>query len=293
MLRSMTAFSRVNHVDSIGRCLIEISSINRRHLEVQTFLPKELTIFDPEIRKRVQKKTARGLVIVKVSLRLNKDTPFVASANNGFLEQLKPAYKEMAKEFGLAEKEIALALLPKESNLILFDEDPTFQEKMEPFFFAALDEALEAFQISKEKEGLVLEEDLFSRMEKLKHFLSLIENNSENVRELLYERLKARIKEMLPEGVSSDERVLREACLLADKADITEEIVRLKSHIDLFLKTMEHESQQGKKLEFICQEIHREITTISSKTNETKVSILTVDFKSELEKIKEQLQNIE
>ena len=291
MLKSMTAYGRAFFENRIGQCSLEISCVNRRHLEVQLAMPKELLRFEHSIRKKLSDSLSRGNLTVKAGFRFNEKTPFSLKPNLPFCKQQFEGWKSIAKTLGIHENEITLSLLQKE--VFLLEEDDEALILAEELVLEALERALASMQEMMDKEGLALMKDIQKRLDTLSKIVEEIENASPKATERMREKLTLRIKEFFPIPEENEERVLKEVCLFADKVDIAEEITRLKSHFLQFHETLQDKQSQGKKLEFILQEMHREINTIASKSQEMVISRGAIEFKTELERIREQLQNVE
>lgn len=293
MLKSMTAYGRSLVENELGQCSIEISCVNRRHLEVHLVMPKELLRFEHLIRKKLSDKLSRGYVTVKASFRFNEKTPFAIKPNLPFCKQQYEGWVSIAKMLGKPESDLPLSLIQNDAAFVL-EEDEEALLMTEKLIMSALSQALRLMQEMMEKEGYALTEDVSSRCRGLSVIIQEIEKIAPQVILRMREKLTQRLKEMFPVLSDNEDKILREVCLLADKVDIAEEITRLNSHFLQFNETVLDQKQpQGKKLEFILQEIQREINTIASKSQDTDISRFVIEFKGELERIREQLQNVE
>ncbi|CRX39495.1 YicC/YloC family endoribonuclease [Estrella lausannensis] len=293
MLKSMTAYGRSISENSIGQCTLEINCVNRRHLEVHLVLPKEFMRLEYLLRKRISERISRGNLTVKAGFKFHESAPFSVKPNMPLCRQHFEAWKSIAALIGKDEKEISLSLFQRDALFTLEEDEETLQ-KVEGLIVAALDKALEAMQAMMANEGKALTADIEARLDLLSRGLKEIEASATKASEKMRERLLAKISELLPLTEENHERVLREVCLFADRVDIAEEITRLKSHFLQFRETLLEPAQsQGKKLEFILQEMHREINTIGSKSQEISISKTVIEFKTEIERIREQLQNVE
>ncbi len=287
---SMTGFGRGIVEASFGRVVIEIQSINRRYLEMTCYLPKEWVSFEGVIRRKIGEEVSRGQVSVRLQL--------IPSAT--FLRQLLPdpkrlrslneEWKAIVEEAGISPKEIDLRFLLESLPQA---EKGSFGEEVHPFLEQALGEALEALSKMRREEGAVLCRDIGSRLQEIKQRLLLIEEFSPEATSRMREKLLEKMKIIWPDGTLLDERIAREIALFAEKVDITEELVRLHSHLTQFEGALKEKKAIGRKLDFLIQEMGREINTIGSKCAEAKVAHLVIEMKSDLEKIREQVQNIE
>lgn len=290
MPRSMTGFGRAVSDAPLGKLTVEIQSVNRKYLEVFVSLPKELGRFEHEVRKWVGDAVSRGGVSVRIFLIPN------ASAIEGLLPDvevlkgLKKGWEKIARELGTDPKSIDLPFImqylpvqPKQDGVS--DEDLTALNR-------GVSEALTALVAMKQTEGKALTQDLTSRLKELERMLDEIEKLSPDATGKMRQRLFEKMEEVLKLGPEVEERLLREVALFAERVDVTEEITRFRSHVSQF-KTILKGGTVGRKMDFLIQEMGREVNTIGSKSVETKISHLVVEMKSELEKIREQVQNIE
>lgn len=281
-LSSMTAFGQGEVISKQGRILVEIQSLNRRYLEFNLNLPKSLSYLEMQIRQFLSKKLFRGQITL--SLLWQKDQKIGIKPNLSLAHELKEGWDQIAQHLKLQES-FNLSLIASEPNLFLIEEENFAEEP----FFEALETALSHLLKMKEEEGEKLAKDLDQRLSFLETQIAQIEKKAPLFVEKYREKLKKRTEEIadLPDN---EERILREIVLFAEKSDVTEEIVRFKIHVEQFRKTMKEGFANGKKLDFLLQELVRESNTIGSKGQETAI---VVEIKSELEKMREQVQNIE
>lgn len=291
MLKSMTAYGRGSAGMEGGEISIEVLSVNRRHLEVQVFAPRLLSSFEVEIRKRLSQEILRGQVTVRVSVRFHGKSPFEVQPNIGYAQQMKKGWLQIEEALEIPEGQgFRLGLLASLPDLFVTELDERNREELQNTVLKALDAALKAYQEMREKEASVLRVDFEKRLQILKTCLKTIQEQglhaSDKYRQKLLERLQA-----FMEASETDERILKEIALYADKIDITEEIVRFQSHVRQFEEGLD--KADGKKLEFIVQEMQRETNTMGSKSMDVLITAQVINMKAELEKIREQLQNIE
>lgn len=295
MLRSMTAYGRASSETSLGRFVAEVQSVNRKYLELNIFLPKELTRFDADVRKLVTGAVSRGQISVKLYAYFDQTTPVVITPNLPLIRQLRQAWEKIAIECGLNPQEaFSLELIHQETGILLYGEELCDESDYRLAICEVVDQALQHFIEMRVREGAVLQRDMVSRLENLKQSVDRISARSSDATAKYRERLKERIEEVLAGVIENEERILREVAIFADRVDITEEITRFHSHLEqceTLLKTEEY--GVGKTLEFLLQELNREINTIGSKSADVEVSRLVIDIKSELERIREQVQNVE
>lgn len=295
MLKSMTAYGRASLNTKVGHFVVEIQSVNRKFLEVNVVLPRELNQFDIELKKWLMPYLARGQVSVKVSVAFEGAVPFVVRPNLPLARQLKEAWAEIAKELNLPNEQFDLSLLQRVEGLLCYEENRDEEENYREALKQSLDIALKGFLQMKVQEGGVLQADIALRLEKMRYSLRTIEQKMPLATNKYRDKLVARLEELVPGGhVENEERILREIALFAEKIDVTEELTRFNCHLT-HLGELIHSSSLsvGKTLEFVLQELNREINTIGSKSSDMDIARVVIDIKSELERIREQIQNIE
>lgn len=293
MLKSMTAFGRGIVSLPLGRFVAEIHSVNRKHLEVNSFLPKELLRFDPDIKNWISAKVARGAVTVRLHAHYHRESPLKVAPNLPLVYQLKQAWESIAAEVDCKEP-FKLELLLKESGIFIYDDEIEEEEQYRDALKQAVEAALIPFLEMKAKEGESLLEDISQRLKTLERAIREVEQYAPKATERHRQKLKETLEEIMPGIVENEERILREIGIYAVKVDIAEEITRFSSHLDQCNELI-HSNREGlgKTCEFLIQELNREINTIASKSSEIEVSKLAIEIKGELEKIREQIQNVE
>ena len=288
-MRSMTGFGKGEVVSPQGVVLtVEVSSVNRKQFEPRFSLPSEYAAREIDLRKRLGEVISRGAVSLRV---VRSGAAGAASVNTALLEELARLCVDLRKRFGLAPEFDAAALLSAPGVMNGAAESG---EDDGGLLTAALEKALEKFLAMRTAEGAALAADLRMRLDQLEGVLDEIEPRTAGIGEALRTRLLERIKaENLPAD-PNDERFLKEVLFYADRADVTEEITRLRSHFSQFRGFLaEPEKPVGRGMDFLVQEMFREITTLGNKAGTPEVSPLVVAFKTELEKIREQVQNVE
>lgn len=289
-LSSMTGFGRAVIDAPFGRLTVEIQSVNRKYLEVFVSLPKEFSRFEHELRKWVGDLVSRGSVSVRAFF-----IPALAAVEGllpdvNVLKSLKKQWVNIAKEIGADPKEVTLPFIMQHLPLqprpdLVSDEYLQSLEK-------CVKEALEALVAMKRTEGKALAEDLTSRLKELERMIDEVEKHSPDATQKMRQKLFEKMEETHKLGHEVEERLLREVALYAERVDISEEITRFRSHVSQF-KTFLKGGIVGRKMDFLIQEMGREINTIGSKSMEATIAHLVVEMKSELEKVREQVQNLE
>ncbi len=290
MLASMTGFGRAGLDAPFGRLVAEIQSVNRKYLEIFVSLPKEFGRFEYDTRTWVGEKISRGQISVRLHVIPSEGAVLQQLPDPKQLKALKRGWEKIAKTLGYDPAKIDLPFLMLYSPI----EQKSFAEDKDlPFIEKCVKEAMDGLCKMKVKEGKALAADVSKRLASLKKNLKEIESLAPEAADRMRKSLQGKMKE-LQESSELDERILRETLLFADRIDITEEITRLSSHFNQFLGMLNtKEKTIGRKMDFLIQEMGREINTIGSKSLDAKISYLVVEMKSELEKIREQIQNIE
>jgi len=295
MLKSMTAFGRTTLTNPNGCFTVELQTVNRKHLEINVFIPRELLRFEVDIRKWISSAISRGQVTLKLSALFNNASPLNAKPNLPLARQLKHAWDKIAEDLGLPpEKGFSLDMLSEERDIILYEDnlqdETVFKNDLQNAVTMALDKLMQMKLI----EGAALHKDIAQRLQKLRALIQPIHALAPTATTKYRQKLVERLNELLSGHIENEERILREVGIYAEKIDIAEELTRLDSHLQQFGDLIEYsEDSIGKTLDFLLQEMNREINTIGSKSSELEISQIVVEAKSELERIREQIQNIE
>lgn len=292
MLRSMTGFGRGEYLGRLKQVTVEIKAVNHRFSEVQVRLPYQYAMLEERVRKLVLNYFSRGRIDV-----------FIKLENTSGKQRELQVDKDLAVTYYKKIEELAVAIgIPCEVNVVQIAQFPEVlvlrepEEEMEIIWqdlLPALQKAVDVLLQMREKEGWKLKEDLVRRIQTLQQIHSKILQKSPQVVEIYRQKLATRLQEVLPEGQIDEERLALEVALLADKCNLDEELVRLNSHFMQFAQALEEDTAVGRKLDFLLQEMNREVNTIGSKANDVEITQAVVALKSELEKIREQVQNIE
>jgi uncharacterized protein (TIGR00255 family) len=293
MLNSMTGFGRSEKQNGLFACKAEIRSVNNRFIEINTRLPKFLAALELPIKKFIKSKCARGSFDLFLSLEKGDDSgaDLEIKPNLGLASQYFAAFKQIKDELGLAGDMPIEALLGVKD--IIKTEPLTLDTSQEEMILETVDNALSALIKMRQEEGNNLQKDLADRLQGIRELIHSIQERQPVVLKEYRSRLNDKIK-LLTEGMEVDEtRLAQETALMADRCDISEEITRLGSHLEQFDDMFKKTGPIGRKMEFITQEINRETNTIGSKSVDFQISQNVIEIKSLLEKIREQIQNIE
>lgn len=289
----MTGFGRAQIQDAGIQITVEILSVNRKHLDINLVLPKHFNRFDPDVRKLVGSTVLRGHVTVRISVVFTQETPLTVQANLAMAKQYYQGWCEIADALGVDKSSFTLSLLEKETDLFIYNESQGM-ESFSKLLFEGVQEALKPFNAMRELEGSLLKKDIGSRLEELKNKMTQISQMAPHAVEKYRSKLLEKMQALFPTIESADERLLKEIALFAEKVDVEEEIVRFFSHIDQFKQLLKDgPPAAGKTAEFLIQELLRETNTTGSKCSDIAVTKLVMDIKAELERIREQIQNIE
>jgi len=290
----MTGFGRGEFIDSNHRIIVEIKAVNHRYNEIVIRMPKTLGSLEDKIRRTIASTILRGRI-----------DAFITIDEYGDKKKAVRVDKELAMAYHNAMRELAdLLKVPAADNIYHLSKYPeVFKveevsedlEQLWPKLLIAIEAAINNLMKMREAEGTNMEQDLLARVSKLQTYIAAVEERAPQILTEYRERLLIRMRELLAAvGAEPDEtRLLQETAIFADRTNFTEEIVRLKSHLAQFYTTLKASDAVGRKLDFIVQEINRETNTIASKANDSTVANIVVEIKSEIEKVREQIQNIE
>ena len=292
MIKSMTGFGRGEYAGETLKFIVEIKSVNHRYLDANVRIPKEYAFMDTSIRSEIKKYLGRGKVDVFVTYQIIGDVNYDLQFNEHLAQEYVDAYERMAKRFNLT-NDLTAARLGAQPEIFRLKEDSMNEEEVWSILRTALDTALEMLVETRTAEGVNLKKDMTAKLDALKASVEQIETRYPEILAAYENRLKEKIADILGDNQIDESRLAAEVVLFADKLATDEETVRLKSHIDAMKKELEKGSDIGRKLDFIAQEMNREANTILSKANDLETSNIAIDLKTGIEKIREQVQNIE
>lgn len=295
MIRSMTGYGRAESTLEGKKLVVEIKSLNHRNMEIFTRLPGMLFPLEADIKKKISEKLFRGRIEVSVQLNSsgsNLEDEGKFELNLPLIRNYHSLLIHLKEELGL-EEEIPLNMIAGLKGAIVSSEIEVDMEAAWAELEKTLDHTIEALIEMREKEGEVIYRDFLSRLDIIKNRLGSVKLRTPVVLLEYKKRLSDRVKE-LTEGVEIDEsRLCQEVAIMAEKSDITEEIVRFESHIDQFYKVLESSNAVGRKIDFLLQEMSREVNTIGSKSSDAEISYNVIEIKSEISRLREQAMNIE
>ncbi len=292
MIKSMTGFGRCEIAENNRKFTVEMKSVNHRYLDVNIKMPKKLNFFESAIRGELKNYISRGKVDIFITYEDFSEKTSSVRYHKEIAEEYLGYLRQMVQDFNL-DDDIRVSTLSKYPEVLVMEEQSIDEEELWKGLQKAIIGASELFVKTRIAEGEQLREDL---IEKLNRMLKLVDFVAERSPKIIAEyrhRLEDKVKELLADTTVDEGRLLTEVTLFADKVCVDEEIVRLRSHIETTKKTLLEGGSIGRKLDFIAQEMNREANTILSKANDLEISNCAIELKTEIEKVREQIQNIE
>ena len=292
MVRSMTGFGRGEYTDEMIRITVEMKAVNHRYSDFTIKMPRSFNEYETKLRNILKEDIARGKVDVFITLNKLKGSDVTVKYNEEVAAEYISYLKEIHKKYDFADgmTEAVVARLPEVFTL---EEKETDTEEIYPKLEMALREALQKFLTAREKEGENLKADMLEKLDRMRFLVSEIEKLSPGIVEEYRNKLKEKIADLLGDTSIDESRIAMEVTMYADKICVDEEITRLKSHVDRTKDVLEAGGAVGRSLDFIIQEMNREANTILSKSDELKVTDMGIELKTLIEKLREQIQNIE
>ena len=295
MIKSMTSFGRARNTVGGKDITVELKSVNNRFFDCSVKLPRAFSFLEEKIKPYLQSKSiSRGKVDVYITINVI-DTPDVSfDIDEGYTAAYISALQKLGEKFGLA-NDISIMSVAKNSDIFVIKKSEDDAERDWNDLCVVLDDAIDKFLLARQREGENICRDLCGKVESIQTRVDEIEMISLTDTSSYREKLEARLREMLSDNriVFDENRILTECAIFADKIAIDEELVRLRSHFDGFADILKSDEPSGRKLDFLVQEINRETNTIGSKCQNSAIARLVVDIKCDIEKIREQIQNIE
>ena len=292
MLKSMTGFGRCEMATDEYKISVEMKAVNHRYLDLSIKMPKKFNYFEAAIRAQLKKYIQRGKIDVFISYEDYTDEKMSLKYNRSLAGEYMDYFRQMADELGIP-NDATVMRLARCPEVFTMEQVPEDEEHMWQILEKAIGEAAEKFVETRTREGENLKQDLLGKLDYMVTLVDQIEERSPKIVEEYRAKLEDKVKELLEDVQIDESRIAAEVILFADKICTDEEVVRLKSHIQHMRSTFEEKEGIGRKLDFIAQEMNREANTILSKANDLEVSNLAIELKTEIEKIREQIQNIE
>lgn len=292
MIKSMTGFGRAEVTDENRKFTVEIKSVNHRYLDVGIKMPKKLNFFESAIRNLLKEYIERGKVDVFISYEDYTEDNYALKYNEDIAAQYLAHLKAMSEKFGI-ENDIRVSTLSRYPEVFTMEEQSIDEKELWAVLERALRGAAEQFVQSRIVEGERLRSDMIEKLDGMLTYVDFIEERSPIILQEYRARLEEKVKELLGDKQLDDARIATEVTIFADKICVDEETVRLRSHIQSTKDTLNAGGGIGRKLDFIAQEMNREANTILSKANDLKISDIGINLKTDIEKVREQIQNIE
>lgn len=288
----MTGYGRQEEIIGGRHIQVEIKSVNHRYFELATRISRGYGFLEDKIKNYIQNYISRGKVDVFISVESTEDTDARISINHSVAAGYISAMRELCSEYGL-EDDITASTVSRFNDIFTVSHKPEDEDVVWIDVKEVADRAITSFLHMRITEGQKMKEDVSARANHILNLVGEVERRSPETVEAYRKRLYTRLQEVLQDKVVDEQRVLTEAAVFADKIAVDEETVRLRSHIAQFHKMLESADPVGRKLDFLVQEMNREANTIGSKCSDTQIAYVVVDIKAEIEKIREQIQNIE
>ncbi len=293
MIKSMTGFGRCEISDGERKFTVEMKGVNHRYLDVNIRMPKKLNYFETAIRNFLKQSVQRGKVDLFITYEDLSESQVSLRYNEALAGEYLMYLRQIGEKFSL-ENDIRVSTLSRYPEVLTMEEQVVDEEELWNGLKKALHGATERFVETRVLEGERLKEDIVSKLDKMLELVEYIEERSPKIVAEYREKLENKVKELLADTQMEEGRIATEVVIFADKICTDEEIVRLKSHVVHMKETLlSDENGIGRKLDFIAQEMNREANTILSKANDLEISNVGIDLKTEIEKVREQIQNIE
>lgn len=292
MIKSMTGFGRYEIMEGNRKYTVEMKSVNHRYLDVNIKMPKKLYMFENAIRNELKKYASRGKVDIFITLEDFSENNAVVRYNRELAYEYMAHLEKMAEDFHL-DNDIRVSTLSRYPEVFTMEEVAADEDELWKELLSAFQGAAEQFVASRVTEGEHLRDDLIDKLDGMLERVAFIEERSPQIVQEYRDKLEAKVKELLGDAKVDETRLLMEVTLFADKSCVDEEIVRLKSHIATTRDTLLQGGDIGRKLDFIAQEMNREANTTLSKSNDLAISNCAIELKTDIEKVREQIQNIE
>ena len=292
MIKSMTGFGRCEVQEAERKITVEMKSVNHRYLDVAIKMPKKLNFFEAAIRNELKNYIQRGKVDIFIAYEDYTDTNMCVKYNKELAAEYMGYLNQMAEDFQM-DNDVRVSTLSRYPEVLTMEEQTIDEEKLWQLLSKAIKGAAEGFVNTRIKEGENLREDLIGKLDGMLTHVDFITSRSPQIIAEYKQKLEDKVKELLEDAKVDENRLLMEVTIFADRVCVDEELVRLRSHIETTKDTLLKGGSVGRKLDFIAQEMNREANTILSKSNDLEISNHAIELKTEIEKVREQIQNIE
>ena len=292
MIKSMTGFGRCEITENNRKFTVEMKSVNHRYLDINIKMPKKLNFFESSIRTELKNYISRGKVDLFIAYEDYTENNASIRYNRELAAEYMKYLRQMQEDFGL-EDDIRVSTLSRYPDVFTMEEQNVDEEKLWKELQKAIRGAAEGFVQTRIVEGEHLRDDLIEKLDGMLKLVDFIAERSPQIVQEYRQKLEDKVKDLLGDAQVDENRLLTEVTIFADKVCVDEELVRLRSHITTTKATLLEGGSIGRKLDFIAQEMNREANTILSKTNNMEISNRAIELKTEIEKVREQIQNIE
>ena len=292
MIKSMTGFGRSEIVKGNRKISVEIKSVNHRYLEAGIKMPKKLNVFESRMRDLLKKYATRGKIDIFINYEDDSESQVNLKFNQNIADEYMAIFNNMSEKYNL-KNDMTVGGLARFPEVITMDEVQEDEEELWHFIEEAMKAALEQFVNTRILEGENLKKDLLGKLDHMEELVAFVEKRSPEIMKEYRSKLESKVKELLGDTTIDESRIATEVIMYADKICVDEETVRLRSHIEHARKCLNEEGGIGRKMDFIAQEMNREANTTLSKANDIEISNAAIDLKTEIEKVREQIQNIE
>lgn len=292
MIKSMTGFGRYELTEGTRKYTVEMKSVNHRYLDVNIKMPKKLYMFESALRNELKKYASRGKVDIFITLEDISESNAMVKYNKELANEYMTYLKQMAEDFGI-DNDIRVSTLSRYPEVLTMEDVAEDEEELWKELQTAFQGAAKQFVDARVLEGTQLCKDLVEKLDGMLEHVAFIEERSPQLIKEYREKLENKVQELLGDVKVDEARLLTEVTIFADKSCVDEEIVRLKSHIATTKSILQNGGDVGRKLDFMAQEMNREANTTLSKANDLEISNRAIELKTEIEKIREQIQNIE
>ena len=292
MIKSMTGFGRSEIVKGNRKISVEIKSVNHRYLEAGIKMPKKLNVFESRMRDLLKKYATRGKIDIFINYEDDSENQVNLKFNQNIADEYMAIFNNMSEKYNL-KNDMTVGGLARFPEVITMDEVQEDEEELWLFIEEAMKAALEQFVNTRILEGENLKKDLLGKLDHMEELVAFVEKRSPEIMKEYRSKLESKVKELLGDTTIDESRIATEVIIYADKICVDEETVRLRSHIEHARKCLNEDGGIGRKMDFIAQEMNREANTTLSKANDIEISNAAIDLKTEIEKVREQIQNIE
>ena len=292
MIKSMTGFGRSEIVKGNRKISVEIKSVNHRYLEAGIKMPKKLNVFESRMRDLLKKYATRGKIDIFINYEDDSESQVNLKFNQNIADEYMAIFNNMSEKYNL-KNDMTVGGLARFPEVITMDEVQEDEEELWHFIEEAMKAALEQFVNTRILEGENLKKDLLGKLDHMEEIVAFVEKRSPEIMKEYRSKLEIKVKELLGDTTIDESRIATEVIIYADKICVDEETVRLRSHIEHARKWLNEDGGIGRKMDFIAQEMNREANTTLSKANDIEISNAAIDLKTEIEKVREQIQNIE